>query len=64
VPAGLSVHEVTRTSADLPELSHEHRELLDEMGFSGTSSFDLLSAGTHAAVGELALSIVVMAQPC
>ena len=57
------MHQVTQTAADLPELSDEPVGLLDEMAFSKDQLLRPVVSRTHAAVCELALSIVVMAQP-
>ena len=59
--ACLAVHDASQAAAGAPELSDEARCLLDEMTFSQDQLLDLLSAGAHASVCELALSIVVLA---
>jgi hypothetical protein len=56
----LAVHDVTQATADRA-LSEDIRLLLDEMAISQDQLRDLFSAGAHASVCELALSIVVLA---
>ena len=60
--AWLAVHDVTQVAADTPELSNEARALLAEMKLSQTQLLELFRAGAFAAVCELALSIIVLAE--
>jgi hypothetical protein len=60
--AYLTVHNVTQAAADKLKLPDEARRLLDEMVISQNQLLDLLRAGAFAAVCELALSIVVLAE--
>ena len=58
--ACLAVHDVSQATADRT-LSEDVRLLVDEMAISQDQLLDLFSAGAHASVCELALSIVVLA---
>jgi hypothetical protein len=60
--AWLAVHDVTEIAADIPKLSNEAQALLAEMKLSEAQLLDLFKAGAFAAVCELALSIVVLAE--
>jgi hypothetical protein len=59
--AYLAVRQVTETAANALDLSDQAQALLDEMNLSQDQLLDLLCAGAFAAVCELALSIVVLA---
>jgi hypothetical protein len=59
--ACLAVRDITSEAANKAQLPEGARLLLDEMAFSQNQLLDLFSAGAHAAVCELALSIVVLA---
>jgi hypothetical protein len=60
--AYLAVNEVAQAAAGKSDLTDHQRSLLDEMARSKDQLADLFRAGAFAAVCELALSIVVLAE--
>ena len=59
--ACLAVNDVTQAAAGRPDLPEEARSLLDEIACWPPASTTCSAAGAFAAVCELALSIVVLA---
>ena len=59
--AWLAVKDVTQAAADVNELSDEAQARLVELRIAHDQLRGLFAAGSHAAVCELALSIVVLA---
>ncbi len=59
--AWLSVDDTTRAAASTTQLSDEARALLHELQVAHEHLLALFAAGSHAAVCELALSIMVLA---
>jgi hypothetical protein len=59
--AWLAVNEVTQAAAGTPQLSSDAQALLVELRIAHDQLRALFAAGCHAAVCELALSIMVLA---